>query len=520
MTKKIVASDLIKHKKYNTKSASGFIENYVADGVIVPQTIRIDDETALSFYKGNEWVNAVVNRIVLDSVKHKPQVTLRDRSMKVKPMHERQIKMVEEFLFDPNENNESFREIRQKFLKDLLVVGRGAIEKVLDKKTRILLELYTVIAKDIQMISDKHGNLKRKAYKLTPPHQRNGETIYYTRDELIHTVYRPTTMSVYGEKPLDTLASAVASDIIRAAYNSNFFMNGAESSGIISLEGMSKRQLKDFNQYWKSSHKGYSNAHKMSAVNVPVKYVKMAMNNRDMQFVEYGQELKQKIYAVFAMQPFIMGDITSTTGKLNSAQQKEVYMDGAIKPLLEMEAYVYTKEILHQGFGFTNLEITFPGADSSDIETQAKMDRDDITTGVITINEVRARRKLSPVAWGDAPIVMPGGKLVNPDTGQLMDPPSASDNNSSKPKEPKPKDDKTADLLNAIYKIMHDGYSSSTMVEMLKRKIKGNSNIRQTVSVEIENEIKQALLDSGCDGADKVKENLKNVVKNSEVFLK
>ena len=517
MAKKVVAHDIIKVKKYETKNASGFIENYVQDNCVIPQTIKINDDTALSFYKGNEWVNAVVNRIVLDTVKHKPQVTMRDKSIKMKPIHERQIKLVEEFLYDPNSNNESFRELRQKYLKDLLVVGRGTIEKVLDKKSGIILELYSVIAKDIIIRADKHGNLKKKAYKLKSPNQKEKDVVFYSTDELIHTVYRPTTLSIYGEKPLDTLSNAVASDIIRAAYNTNFFMNGAESSGIISLEGMSKRQLKDFNQYWKSNHKGYSNAHKLSAVNVPVKFVRMAMNNKDMEFSEYGKELKNKIYAVFAMQPFIMGDITSTTGKLNSGLQKEVYMDGAIKPLLELEAYTYTKEIVHQGFGFKELEVTFPEANLSDIETQNKMDREDIMAGIKTINEVRAMRKLNPVPWGDAPIVMPGGKLIDPKTGALIDPPEK--NNSDKKPKPKDGDGKSINLRNAIYKNIWNGYNGDTMVEMLKRKIKGNSTIKQTVAEEIGNEIKEVLISSSEDGDNTLKKNIESIVKNSEVFL-
>ena len=265
--------------------------------------------------------------------------------------------------------------------------------------------------------------------------------VYFSRDEVIYMIYQPVSWSLYGHKTMDTIAQAVATDMLRDAYNSVFFTNNGEASGILSMEGLSRTELKRFKQYMQSQHKGALNAHRTMAVNVPVKWIQTAVTNRDMQFQEYGAELRGKIFAAYGMQPIIMGVLDGSTGRLNSEQQVQAYKDGAIQPILRKEAYAYTQEICWDGFGFNDLEIVFPAVDLLDAKTQADIDRLDASGAIITVNEIRARRKLPPVKWGDAPIMLlPGGGQINPDTGKIEMPnnPEGGKKPEKKPEDKKP----------------------------------------------------------------------------------
>jgi HK97 family phage portal protein len=433
-----------------TKASRGFVTDFTGPGgYLTPNEIRLTDVQAMQFWKYNPWVNSTVDRIVADITKIQPVIRPRDNQVPTN-RQKRRIKRVRTLLDNPNDNDESFGDIREKVLRDLLIIGRGSMEKVFDDDGNgDLSELYALVTRNIKIRSDEKGNIPLiDAYKqerrMTSTGFQDGVArgkdgpIYFDRDEVIYMVYKPVSWTLYGHKPLDTLANTVASDILRAQYNSVFFTNNGEASGILSAEGMSKTELKKLKQYFQARHKGASNAHRMLAMNVPVKFVQMAVTNRDMQFQEYGTELRQKIFAVYGMQPLIMGVLDSSTGRLNSEQQTQAYKDGALKPILRKESYYYTQHICWEGFGFTDLEIVFPDIDLQDAKTQSELDSKDTQAAILTINEVRGRRNLPPVPWGDRPVItLPGGGQID-EQGNLIAPSNQDGSQGGKKPEKKP----------------------------------------------------------------------------------
>jgi HK97 family phage portal protein len=429
-TKRIITGQNSTLDNIIIKDSSGFIEDLVIGKTIQPALVKVRDTDAWSLYKGSEWIFSTVNRIVSDTVKAVPHIVPKDKTKKISGRLAKRIQVIKDFLDNPNDNKESFNDIRQKVIRDKLVYGRATIEKILNPINRGLLEIYAQDPKYIKIAADEHGNMPSSAaYVLQPPSKKE-ET--YDIDQMIFMVHIPVSNSLYGVKTIDAIANTVAADILRAVYNSRFFVNNGEAGGIISLEGMNKTDLKKFRDMWNKEFKGAKNAHKTAAVNVPIEYVRMAITNRDLQFSEYGSELRGKIFAAYGMQPFIMGIVDGTSGKLNSKQQVELYKDGALRPLLEQEAYYYTHEIIQMGFKFNDIEITFPTIDLSDIETQTNLDRQDAEAGILVINEIRARRGLGEVPWGNTPVSLaPGGGQVDPNTGRII-PPSAQGNKKPK----------------------------------------------------------------------------------------
>jgi hypothetical protein len=253
----------------------------------------------------------------------------------------------------------------------------------------------------------------------------------FDKDEVIFQVLIPVVGSLYGLKPLDSLANAVASDILRAAYNGNFFVNGSEATGIVSIEDGNRNDVKKFEEIWKSRFKGARNSHKMAVVNKKINWVRMALTNQDMQFQEYGIELRDKIFSVFGMQSIIMGVASTGSAQIREKQEAiDCYKSGALKPVLDIEAEAYTREIVNDGFGYEDIKISFEELDKLDLESQSRIDKQDLDSAVVTINEVRASRQLPPVKWGDTPvIVVPGGGQIDPDTGRLIPPRDQSGGN-------------------------------------------------------------------------------------------
>jgi len=422
------------------KKASGFVEGFLMNSSLSePMLVQVSDQEAYELYTNNEWTFSAIGRIIDDCVKVPIEVVPKEKDKEIKGRIADRIKVVRAFFDDPNDNKESMREIREKWIRDFLVYGRGAMEKV--KEDGRIKELYSLMAKQVKIKSDRQGNLyPKKTYKLKSLDGDSTKDKWFDKDEVIFVVDNPASHTLYGIKRFDVVATAVATDLLRAAFNSNIFINGAEPTGILSVPGLGKKELKKFRQWWQASFKGANKAHKMAVLNTKdIEFVRMMMTNQDMQFNEYGYELRGKIFAVFGMQPFILGIVDPTTSKVNSAEQTRIYKSGALKPILEKEAYVYTKEIIEDGFGFKDLKVQFASIDLEDAKTEAQIDQIDLMNGVITINERRAKTGRAKVTWGDTPVnIMPGGGQVGP--GGNLVPPSGQGGkkpaNQAKPPKP------------------------------------------------------------------------------------
>jgi HK97 family phage portal protein len=439
-----------------TKASAAYLDDFSVGETLYPALIRLTDKDCWQLYKGNDWITATVNRIVTDCVKVQPKVLPKDDGSKISGRLQKRILEVQNFLDAPNPNKEAFFEIREKTIRDLLIIGRGCIEKVLSPARKVK-EIYSTSPEYIKIQADQHGTLPDKKTYILRHWRKDSVPTYFDIDQLIYMTHMPISKSAYGIRILDAIANTVAADILRATYNANFFLNGAEAAGIIGLEGMNNKELKKFQNYWRENFRGAKNAHKTAAVNVPVKYVRMAITNRDLEFNEYGKELRMRIFAAYGMLPFVLGLIDENTGKLNSDQQMQIYKDGALKPILMKESYYYTNEIVRMGFGYDDIQICFPSIDLLDFQNQSNVDRQDAASGITTINEIRTQRGKGHVPWGDTPIsVMPGGGQVDPRTGKLI-PPSQNQNgkgkNTATAKKPAAKKPTAKEVLNLLYKI-------------------------------------------------------------------
>jgi HK97 family phage portal protein len=421
--------------KIHMKNSNAYIMDYKNSESLEPALVRLTDEQAWILYERNDRVSSVVNRVVDDCCKAQPKIVPKDITKKVQGRLADRIKEIYAFLENPNSNKESFNDIRQKSIRDMLVFGRGTIEKILNR-SRKLVEINAICPKDIRVNADDHGNQpRREAYVQSVPGKKK---VFFDLDELIFMVLIPVSGTFYGIKVLDSVSPKIAAEILRNTYNARFFINGAEASGIFSLEGMSAKEIKEFSARWKAEFKGAKNSHKIAFVNVPSGFTKMGVNNKDMEFSEYGKELATSIFAAFHVPPFVMGFVDETTGKLNSKQQYDLYKDGALRPVLTKEAFYYTSEIIEKGFGFTDIAMTFPAIDEIDKETQLKLDTEDVVNGIRTINEVRSSRGLPEVPWGNTPLsILPGGGQVDPTTGRLIPPSGPSKKPEKKPSKKK-----------------------------------------------------------------------------------
>ncbi len=357
-------------------------------GTYVERELVVSYEDMWLMYLRNEWVRSCVDKItksVTNSNLYAAPVKDGDDS----PETKKQIEEIQALLDDPNSGLESWKDIRREYLRDVLIYDAGGLEIVYDTKGNPV-EVYSLPGDRIRLNVDEHGNFgDESAFVLLGGQygRKKVPDISFSREEVVYFVANPKTGSMYGLSPLETLYQSVASDLFATKYNSDFFKNNAEASGILGLENMSTADLNRFRAYWKKETQG--KPHKTVAVNGKVSWTPMNMSNRDMQFLEYQKWLLCKIMAVYSMQPVVLGIIDPTTGKLNSKEQLEAYREEAVKPILEMECYQLTKVLVQQGFGYDKVKIDYEPIDIKDEVANSSIAVQAVSGGILTPNEAR-----------------------------------------------------------------------------------------------------------------------------------
>ncbi len=364
-----------------------------------------------SYYEKDEWVRACIDEIVKNTVKVKPYIAPIDDEEEPSEETKQHIEDIEALLADPNSKDESFESIRRKVLLDILKYDAGAMEIVYDTAGKPA-ELYDLPGHLIRLNVDEHGMFsdEEKAYgQLSSTSFGSAKDIvWFKQNEVIYLVANPQSGSVYGLSPLESLVNSVEADLNASEYNAAFFKNNAEPSGIVQVSGLSKAALKRFKIYWKQQFKGPSKAHKILALNAKaIDFKKISESQKDMQFMEYQKWLLQKILSVYKVKPFVLGVIDGTTGKLNSAEQWNLFKASAIDPLLSLESYLYTTKLIKAGFGYDDIELRFKKIDVRDDKQDAEIVERLVKVGVMTINEVRKKYYgLDDVDWGNEPFIL------------------------------------------------------------------------------------------------------------------
>ena len=374
----------------NEKSARSLIEDEKSySGNYRERDLVVSYDDMWLMYLRNEWVRGCIDKITKSVTNSNLFATPIDEANTSEETKQR-VQVVQDLLEDPNTGIGSWKDVRREYLRDILIYDAGALELVYDDNG-VPAELYSVPGEKVRLSVDEHGNFidDQKAFILLGG-QIGGRKVSdqtFARKEITYLISNPKSGSVYGLSPLETLYQTVASDLFATKYNSDFFKNNAEASGVLGLENMTSSDLDRFRSYWKRETQG--KPHKVVAVNGKVSWTPMNMTNRDMQFLEYQRWLLCKIMTVYAMQPVVLGVIDPTTGKLNSEQQLEAYREEAVRPLLELETYQLTKTLVQQGFGFDDVKIDYEPINIKDELVNTDIAVKSVSAGILTPNEAR-----------------------------------------------------------------------------------------------------------------------------------
>lgn len=346
------------------------------------------------------WVRMVTDTITKQIMNTEWEIVLKD------PKDERDfsedIDRVKTFLEQPNRNGDTFWEVWNPFLRDILEIDAGVIVKGRNTNGK-LVELFTYDGSTFLINMDKHGIIpEENGYYQYSYKNPSGKPKAFNKDEIIYgRMNLSNETKPYGISPLQSVQQEVELMIQATRWNKEFYKNNAIPDGILGLK-LEQDALERFRSMWLQQNQG--KPHKLSFVNnTDHSFTNLSMNNKDMEWLNGMKWYFHVIFGAYGLSPAEVG-FYQDVNRSSQEGQERVTVRNAIKPYLELIASKINREILPELVGHTDIEFKwFPANSDEEIEAH-KQAIDKLNAGVWTINEVRAQEGLDPVPWGDAPL--------------------------------------------------------------------------------------------------------------------
>lgn len=218
----------------------------------------------------------------------------------------------------------------------------------------------------------------------------------------------------YGCSELEDMVSIVTALLNTDAYNGNFFKVGSAPKGILRVHGqVNQTKIDEFRNEWVAQVTGVMNMHKIPVMHAEkAEFVDLTKSNRDMEFAKYHEFLIKIACASYKIDPSEIGfHLSGGTGQKplfegNGEERLKWSRDKGLNPLLryrQKNINKYIVDYLHPDF-----ELQFVGLDQNNEQQQLEYDIKCVTN-LEELNEVRARRDLPPLEYGNTilnPIIM------------------------------------------------------------------------------------------------------------------
>jgi len=204
--------------------------------------------------------------------------------------------------------------------------------------------------------------------------------------------------------PVAALRMTIDMNVDAIRFNRRFFRNDA-TPGRVYLKtemDLTSAQAEELRARWERAFKDPNRAHSIAVLDKSADLKTLAVSQRDMEFVEAQRFTKEEICGAYGVPPVLLGDLRFSTFS-NFQLAKTSFWDETMVPelqLLESEMNESLMPQLAPGL-VVRFDLSEVSALREDANAKAERHRKLVQAGILTINEVRAKEGLGPVAWGD-----------------------------------------------------------------------------------------------------------------------
>jgi hypothetical protein len=343
-----------------------------------------------------------------------------------------------------NPKSESFQELMEKVVEDILVLDAGSIEIESNLRGEPLY-LHDVDGGTVRVNALWDGTNPKEARYFWYPD--NFERARWRNDQFIYIMETPRSNSVVGLSKLETLALSIDAELDGHSYNARQVRNAAPD-GLLHLgKGAKQENIDKFRAFWQVEQ-GNGAMAITGGTEIPG-FIKFHDSNRDAQFLEWQVYLVRKIAAVMGMDPGDLGigmDINRSTAEVRDNQTE----DRGIRPLMGLLSRHVTREFVwHPEFGGQANNLAFKWTKLNLRESAARAAIYKIALGgmpYMAVNEARKETGREPLGpeFDELAMVSPQGAFSLEDLPTVRE--YLDQKNAAKAKPPAPAGVSASDL--------------------------------------------------------------------------
>jgi HK97 family phage portal protein len=411
------------------RTLKGYISNVAWD--IVPDTDAVEAELdrwenlLLAYINPYEFdtpdfESEILSKDLKEEVQHKVDVILDDTGIndsqrrdrirwvfkimirKVRDTAESHKYKVKNIFEHPSDTDSSFRILLELLLEDILIFDAGALVKNYNYHGD-LAELYTVPGQEVKLYRNEDGTAPASPEAAYAWEDKGVLRAEFANDELLYITQNPQHTG-YGLSPLEVAAYIITASLYADEYNIEYFKHSNVPPGVLNLgESVTEDQRAIFQKMWENEVLGRGGAHKIvfASGSDKMQFIPMRVQtNQDMQMMEYLKWTTSVKCACYGLCPQDIG-FTLDFGKANLESQVELSKARGVNNLLNLLQSYFNEEIVKTEFKFTDVKFAWNTEDAKENIQGAQIDKIDIDTGVISINERRTKLGLKPIEGGD-----------------------------------------------------------------------------------------------------------------------
>jgi HK97 family phage portal protein len=219
--------------------------------------------------------------------------------------------------------------------------------------------------------------------------------------EVIFLKYPDPDKALRGKGSLQAVMRAYDIDETSERYNLKFFQNSASPNAIFSTDKkLGKEKLNKLRKDLSKKYDGWENAHKTVILEGGLKYDKMALTQKEMDFIESMKFTRDKILAIFRVPKTVLG-IVEDVNRSNAEASDYVFASRTIKPKMQMLIEQLNEFLVPLFDDSGKIFLDYDDPVPENIELKLKQSQTGVQAGYLTVNEARAIQGYDEIEGGD-----------------------------------------------------------------------------------------------------------------------
>jgi HK97 family phage portal protein len=309
------------------------------------------------------------------------------------------LKVLRQCLEEPNAAD-SFRTLWEQVIEDVLVGGFGAVEMEATGDPLRPFHLWAVDGATIQIDAKWDGNPATPRYAQATGRIGTEALVPLLDDELIYIRLNPRSYTPFGLGRLE-----VAFETIAQFLGANRYAGKLASNSVVQyalwLNDATPEQHDRLIRWWQDEIEGTGRVPLLSCEQKPEVLRFAGGTDADLR-IQWQQFLIGMIANAFDLPPMLLG-LYQDVNKSTASELADEAFASAVVPVAKLVAEHITRDLFAKRLGWREFEFCFNDLESRDETEELQIQIQLLQNGVMTVNELRELRGLTPLVGAENP---------------------------------------------------------------------------------------------------------------------